>query len=361
MRVVLIAVLALSPVAAMAQQPQRAVLPAPLESISVRQYVWALPWLVDQAERSHPQLEQVRRDIQAAQGRAVQAGLYPNPVMATASPQLAGNQSQYNVFTSQDIVTANKLTLAQQAALREVEQTRFRWQGTRLQIVAGVRRDFFTTLVTQRRVLLQTDLMGIVLRSRDTAKLLLEGGEGTKADILLLDIDYDRARMAVQNLETELQVARRRLAYSVGNPQLPIDFVEGDLAIAIPEANLESLRNYVAQTHPEMNVARLEVPRSQLLLRCVQVEPIPNINFMGGFQRQVNPPDQNQGLYQVTIEVPLFDRNQGNIRAAQADLARGSGRVAHNGARFKPTRSGSLQQFHGRHPTSENLRTKVAA
>jgi cobalt-zinc-cadmium efflux system outer membrane protein len=51
------------------------------------------------------------------------------------------------------------------------------------------------------------------------------------------------------------------------------------------------------------------------------VEPIPNVNLLGGYQRQVDYPPQDQALMQVMVEVPLFDRNQGNIRAARADIA----------------------------------------
>jgi hypothetical protein len=119
---------------------------------------------------------------------------------------------------------------------------------------------------------------------RDTASLLLEGGEGTKADVLL-DIDYDRARMAVRNLQTEFEVARRRLAFAVGYPELPIGQVDDNLTVAIPPANLESLRQYVAATHPDMSVARLETRRSQFLLRRAEVQPIPSLNLMGGYQR----------------------------------------------------------------------------
>ncbi len=235
---------------------------------------------------------------------------------------MAGSISQYNIFTSQEVVTAHKLTLAQTAALREVEQYRFRYQAARLRIVAAVRREFYTMLVLQRRLVLQQELAAIVMRSRDTARLLLEGGEGTKADVLLLDIDYDRALMAVRNLQTELEVSRRRLALAVGIPELPIGQVNGNLNVVIPSANLESLRIYVAATHPEMGVARLETGRSQFLLRRAEVQPIPNVNLMSGYQRQLNQPDQNQALFQAVIEVPIWNRNQGNIRAAQAHLAR---------------------------------------
>jgi cobalt-zinc-cadmium efflux system outer membrane protein len=42
---------------------------------------------------------------------------------------------------------------------------------------------------------------------------------------------------------------------------------------------------------------------------------------MGGYQRQVGIPAMDQGLVQVMMAVPLFDRNQGNIRSARADIA----------------------------------------
>jgi len=51
------------------------------------------------------------------------------------------------------------------------------------------------------------------------------------------------------------------------------------------------------------------------------VEPIPNINVLGGRRWQVGTPPMDQGLMQVMIEVPLSDRNQGNIRSARADIA----------------------------------------
>ena len=68
--------------------------------------------------------------------------------------------------------------------------------------------------------------------------------------------------------------------------------------------------------------ARRKAPRSKSrvrnLLRRAKVEPFPNVNFMGGYQnQQPGAGPANQGMYQVQIVVPLFNRNQGNIRAAK--------------------------------------------
>ena len=55
---------------------------------------------------------------------------------------------------------------------------------------------------------------------------------------------------------------------------------------------------------------------------------IPNVNVQAGYQRSVDPSVspglRDQGYFQVGVTVPLWDRNQGNIHAAENDIARAS-------------------------------------
>ncbi|MFM8435389.1 MAG: hypothetical protein ACKOBP_08640, partial [Planctomycetia bacterium] len=55
-----------------------------------------LPEFVDLALRSHPRLRQALAAVDAARGKAVQARLYPNPVIAGFTPQAAGEDSQWS-------------------------------------------------------------------------------------------------------------------------------------------------------------------------------------------------------------------------------------------------------------------------
>ena len=57
-----------------------------------------------------------------------------------------------------------------------------------------------------------------------------------------------------------------------------------------------------------MRKAELEIARNQVVLRRQVVEPVPNLNFMGGYQNQLKGAGapENQAIYQVQIEVPLF-------------------------------------------------------
>lgn len=280
-----------------------------------------LPEFVAYAERSHPRLQGARAAIEAARGKAVQARLYPNPMLAGGSPQIAGADSQWNGFATQDIVTAGKLRLAQQAALRDVQRAEYDYIRARFEVLTGVRDSFYRLLVAQRRMEIFKLLVDIATRSFEIGRQLAEAGEGTKADVLFWSIERDRASVRLLNGAVFIEAGRRELAAAMGLPRADVGLVEADMTAQLPDFDLKLLQAAVAERNARPQAALAGVNRAQWALERAVVEPIPDINLLGGYQRQVDFPPQQQGLMQVMVEVPLFDRNQGNIRAARADIA----------------------------------------
>lgn len=273
------------------------------------------------AERSHPRLRHARAAVEAARGQAVQVRLYPNPVIAGSSPQIAGADSQWNGFVAQDIVTAGKLRIAQQAALREVQRAEYELIRARFDVLTGVRGSFYSLLVSQRRAEIYKLLLDIAKRSYDIGAELAKAGEVTKADVLFWSIEKDRAEVRLINASVFIETGRRELAAVVGLPRADVGMVEANLFQVLPNFDLKQLQEAVAVRNAKPRAAEAGIARAQWSLERAVVQPIPNINLMGGYQRQVDYPAQNQGLVQVMLEVPLFDRNQGNIRSARADIA----------------------------------------
>ena len=294
--------------------------PAPTVSVEANNAI-SLPALIALADAHHPRLMTAYQQVQAARGRAWQAGLYPNPVLATASPQLAGKESQYNAFISQDLVTAGKLKLDVAAVCREVQQAEFEWQAARFAIITDLRTQFYTTLAAQKRTATWETLVQIATRSHQVAEKLQQAGEGTRSDSLLVAIEVDRSQVGLANTETTYTIGRRQLAILTGMPELEFARLEGDLESPLPDFDEATLRYDVARANPAANIARVEIDRLGLKLERANVEPIPNINVMGGYQRQVAGDYQNMGLFQVSVVVPLWNRNQGNRFAVQSQLA----------------------------------------
>jgi outer membrane protein, heavy metal efflux system len=269
----------------------------------------------------HPDLQAAAQNVAAAQGRAVQAGLYPNPVAGSASPQWAGNESQFNGFVSQDVVTAGKLKLQKAAVQQEVRQAQYDFQRVRFERLTILRQLFYTGLAAQERVALQQRLVELTTNSQRVADQLLQAGLGTKGDLLLLRIEQNRASVALRNAQTELATVRRQLSLQVGLPEMPVSSLSGELTTPLPNLPQEAVFAQLQTVHPRALIAQTEITRSSWLLQRARVEPIPNVNLMAGYQRQISGGLNNQGLAQVLVEIPLWDKNQGNIRAAEAQVA----------------------------------------
>ena len=308
----------------LSQQPENATvnLPAELSEAAIHGPSPAtLPEFVDLAMRSHPRLRQALAQVEAARGKAVQSRLYPNPVIAGFTPQAAGLDSQWSGTVAQDLVTAGKLRLSQQGALREVQKSEYDLIRARFDVLREVRQGYYALLVSQRRVEIYKLLLDIAKRSYEIGQQLAAAGEGTKADVLFWSIERDRAEVRLLNASVYIETGRRQLATAIGLPRADIGTLDADLFQKLPYFDLKDLQEAVVRANSKPRAAEAEIARAQWALERAVVQPIPNVNLMGGYQRQVGGPPQDQGLAQVMMAVPLFDRNQGNIRSARADIA----------------------------------------
>lgn len=273
------------------------------------------------ALRSHPRLRSAMAAVEQARGQAVQARLYPNPVLSGGSPQISGADSQWYGFATQEIVTAGKLRLAQQAALREVQKAEYDLIRARFDVLTGVRDDFYRLLVAERRLEIFKLLLDIATRSYRIGQELARAGEESRADVLFWSIERDRAEVRFRNASVYVDAGRRRLAASIGLPRADIDSVEGDLFMPLPDFDLKPLQEAVVRNNSLPRAAAAEIARAQWATERAVVQPIPNITLLGGYQRQVDLPPDDQGLVELMVEVPLFNRNQGNIRTTRAEIA----------------------------------------
>ena len=75
----------------------------------------------------------------------------------------------------------------------------------------------------------------------------------------------------------------------------------------------------VLSTHPEVRAAQVGVERAQAAIRRAKAEVIPNLNVYTGYIRQYENQSHDFAIG-VNGYIPVWNRNQGNIRAAQAEL-----------------------------------------
>lgn len=279
----------------------------------------------------NPRLGQATFAIDTARGRAVQAGLYPNPTVSITGDELGDRQGPAGIITapqvSQEIVTAGKLGLSQAAATKEVDQATLALMTQRYVLLANIRAAYFDAVTTQRRAEILAELVKLAEQSVAQTEKLLKAELVSRLDLVQLEVDLERLRTEEQAARRELPAAYRRLAAIVGVPNLPVTSVAGSLELALPPYELERLQPHVLAAHPEPRSARAGVERAQLLLRRAEVEPVPNVTLTSGYVRQ-NQNRSNDWMVGVSVPVPVWNRNQGNILAAKGQLGEAVQEVA---------------------------------
>jgi cobalt-zinc-cadmium efflux system outer membrane protein len=271
----------------------------------------------------NPTLRQANANIDAAQGRANQAGLYPNPVVGYQADRIgaAGTAGEMQgLFIDQTIVTAGKLRLDRARYAQVVSQMEAQALAQQYRVVNSVRISFYRLLAMQRLLEVRAELLKVAEDAVQTTEELVNVGAANRPDFLAARIEARQERVALEKARTHYDSAWQQLAALVGEPSLPMARLEGDLEAARAVPDMRATLAHLLEASPETQVARAEIARAEIGLRREQVEPIPNVQALvaNGYDFETH---RDVTSVQLGVRLPVCNRNQGNIRAAQAQVA----------------------------------------
>jgi cobalt-zinc-cadmium efflux system outer membrane protein len=134
-------------------------------------------------------------------------------------------------------------------------------------------------------------------------------------------VDYVKAqRQYLQDFRT--------LAALAGKGDLPVSPLQGDLEKA-PDLNAEQMVDSVVADSPTVKRAQQEAAVAQARLKDAKREPIPDIQLRAGEQYSGEHVSENptkaagaQSFATAGISIPLWNRNQGNVEVAKAEIER---------------------------------------
>ena len=270
---------------------------------------------------NNPTLAQATARIQAAQGRWLQGGLRPNPIVGYQATEVGNNgrAGQQGAFYSQEFVRGGKLELNRAVGSREVAQAQQQMAAQRLRVLNDVRIEYFNVLVAQRASELTRELVDISKRGLETTEQLFRGSQVSNVEVLQARIESASAGIASQNAQNRLGATWRRLSSVIGMPDLAPQGLSGDLKPQLADLDWNEAYTRLISQSPELASARAGVARARAVLERAQVEPIPNLDVQLGVQYD-NASQFTIGNIQMGVPIPFSNRNQGNVQTGYADL-----------------------------------------
>jgi cobalt-zinc-cadmium efflux system outer membrane protein len=288
----------------------------------------SLQQLEELALRNNPTARQAQAAVDAARGRARQAGAWPNPVIGYVGEEIAAGEiiqrGAHGFFVDQTFLLGGKLRRNRTVFEREVDQAQSVQEQQRLRILSSVRTLFYDALTTERRVAVLDRLAQLAAEAVGISRQLYNVGAADQPDVLESNIEARRAQVELTAARNDLTAVRWQLASIVGDRSTVTRSLVGSIEEAIPELERDATIQLLIERSPEIRAARAGAERARAVVSSARRQTTPDLFVRGGMQYNRERLEVGtsavgwQGLAEIGVSVPLFNRNQGLVAAARA-------------------------------------------
>lgn len=296
---------------------------AAADAIDAQQLPLTLQQALQAAYAGNPGLRAASQAIGIADGGRIQAGVIPNPELGLSTE---GTDRRSRVETAQITQTIElggkrgaRIAAAEQERLLAVQAVNVRRAALRADVMAA----YLEALTAQERVGLAEAAIDVASRATNAASRRVTAGKISPVEQTRSSVAEAAVRLELTQAAADLTSAKRKLAALMGSSrtiaqslQMPdVEFT------AVP--TMTELEQRLGAS-PQLRQAEAQVGRQDALVGVERSARVPDLTVTVGSQRDRERGGGSEAIFGVSIPLPLFNRNQGNMLSAlrRADQAR---------------------------------------
>lgn len=287
-------------------------------------YALTLGEAVETALKNNPDLQAVRLEQGAAQGRLDQAGLFlrSNPVVEGSLSRKdtvpGGGEKVTNrgLTLSQEFELAGQRGLRVDAARSGMEKAAKDIKDRERVLIAEVKDAFARALALKRKKELAEEAVKLQEQFVSSATIKFQAGEISALEQNLADVELGKSKRDRLQAEREQREALLSLQSLLGM-SLSVGFsVEGELPMEAPLIpDKAKLRELTAAHRPDVQSAAAEAQQAKAAMKLAGREAIPSVTLSGFY----NQDDKlNEAGVMLSFPLPFFDRKQADRKEAAA-------------------------------------------
>ncbi|AMK30568.1 Heavy metal RND efflux outer membrane protein [Pseudomonas putida] len=282
----------------------------------------SLDQALDAAFSQNPDFAAIGREIGIAEGERRQAGLIPNPELSWEVEDTRRDTSTTTVTLSQALELGGKRGARIEVAEAGQAIARLELERQRNSLRADVIQAFHAALRAQTALELAQQSQALTERGLRVVEGRVRAGQSSPVEATRAQVQLAQAEAAVRRARTERGVANQVLARLTGSAEARFDRLDASNLSPGPAPQAEPLLAKVEQT-AEWRLAAAQIERGDASLGSEKAQRIPNLTVSLGSQYS-REDRERVNVVGLSMPLPLFDRNQGNVLAAarRADQAR---------------------------------------
>jgi cobalt-zinc-cadmium efflux system outer membrane protein len=276
--------------------------------------------------------------VRVAEADLLQAGLRPNPELdfraediGVSGPVSGFQQAELTVELGQLIELGGKRAARIERAARGHELASWDYEVARIDVLARTTQAFVSVVVAQQQIALADENVRLAQAVVEAVSTRVRAGSTSTAELTKAEVARATSRVERDEARRALDSLRRQLAATWGATEARFEAARGDLDEV---ATMASLPELVARLEQSPDLARwsTELLERQAAIDLEKARAVPDVTARGGYRRLFDP-DENTFVVGLAVPLPIFDRNQGAVAAAESRLAQA--RVDRESARVK--------------------------
>lgn len=276
---------------------------------------------------SSPRLTAAERDVGIATGQHIQAGALPNPELSYEQDNSFGSgvyrgtrSAETTLQISQLFELFGKREARISAGLAGVDVATIQRKATRLEILSETAIAFVNVVGLQRRIHILDQQVVAIDKITPLLQRRVEAGASSVAETGRADVASSLVKADRERAKAALASARRELAVLMGDTAPKFSAVSGQLDVTGRPPTFQSVVAAIDANPQLVRWTALYAQRNAELL-LARLKPYPDVRLSAGW-RHFNDTRDDAVRLTLSVPIPLFDQNQGNILSAQENLAK---------------------------------------
>jgi outer membrane protein, heavy metal efflux system len=268
-------------------------------------------------------LQAARTTILQSQAMETSANLRPNPVLSwdaqflpifqpsKFSGDYLDNQAQFDMGLGYTFEIGKKRQHRLQAAKDVTAATRFTVADNERQLVFNVSQQFVAALLAQSTVDFTQQDLDSFQKTVDISETRYKAGDMSEGDLLKIKLQMLQFQNDVFAAKFAKVQALASLRQFLGYESAPDNYdVEGELEYLAVHAGVDDLKALALRTRPDLQAAQQTVVASRSAELLAEAN---RKRDLGASFNYSHVAATNTGAFFFNIQLPIFDRNQGEI------------------------------------------------
>ena len=264
--------------------------------------------------------------LDAAEARVRQAAVRPNPTLGLEAENAFGRGSfrgyanaETTLSFSQDLELWGRRSARVGAARADAGTAALRRDQAAVEAAARLALAYAEAEAAARRADLAAEALTVIIADTRAALALVEEGREPLLRGIQGESEAAAAKASLDEAEAERDAAFARLT-AIAMLSTPVTSIETSLIDRTPSTTVD------ASVSPQVRVAEAERSAAETRIAVERVRATPDVTASVGVRR-FEEKNETALIFGLSLPLPLFDRNRGNIEAAQADFRAADARL----------------------------------